>query len=142
MTTSEQKPEGAWPSWFNPKVDAGHMMQAGVLLVALIGWFLISRNNVDTATHDIASMKVDMATGFAEVRASQEKSRAELLSEIRNNPGVDQHFANIERWFSAQEQYNRNNDARMNTMTDSVSQVRADVNAMIHASNAPIRNAR
>lgn len=151
--TPQHHPDPPAGSWFSPKIEAGHIIQAGLVVVGIITWALTSRNNADNAQRDIArleassnsavaSLRADMSIEFEKLHASQDKLRDELLREIHTNPVVDQHFQNIERWISSQERYDHDNDARMSDMAASDAHTRADLDALMRASNAPIRNAR
>lgn len=142
MTSPPRNTEERPASWFSPKIEAGHVIQAALVVVGIITWAVTSKNNVDNAQNNLSELKVTMNAEFAKISNSQDRTKEELLREIRNNPTVDRHFSDIERWISAQEAYRTAHDQRIGAIEQADARMRAELDGILRASNTPIRNAR
>lgn len=139
MNVQQKSPEPK--EWFSPKIELGHLIQAGMLVFGVIVWAVTNKANVDAAQRDITRMEVTMATGFEKMSALQDRTKEELLREIHNNPEVTRHFSDVERWISAQEAIRAAHEAHFSEVDRNEARMRAELDGILRAS-APIRNAR
>jgi Tfp pilus assembly protein PilO len=123
---------------FTPEISLGQVIQA-IVVAGTVGVAVFTYvAKIDTAQHDIASMRLDMNGRFDQVRVDTNSRLDQVRVDIANLPDLRAELAQVEKRLDQIDNRSAAQSARLEQVQQMAVTARADLDSVIRASAAQV----
>lgn len=123
--TRRMRDEGRWR--FVPEVNLGAVIQAAIVLVALISWAATANTRSDQTRADVVQLRAETAQQSKELRDTISQQLTDLRTELRTLPDQRARLEGLERWVQQHDTAVSQERRQLDDLAGQLSDLRATV---------------
>jgi hypothetical protein len=123
---------------FNPQIDVGSLVTTSAVMCSLAAWLLTVYARDERSVHDLATVQNTVSAQITDLRTVISTGLVDVHQQISTLPDQRAKLEQVERRLTEIENKLNNGDQHLGLLERSTIEMRADVNILMRAANAPL----